>query len=132
MQWEDGRREKGTPASPRYRRDAADQLTAIVTHLEEKFGDHVAGYHPVGQNTGEWFYEDTWKHPLSGYSPSDLAAWRLWLKQRYGSDEALRKAWSDPAVSLEAAAAPTAAQRHAAPAGVFRDPAKERALIDWA
>jgi beta-galactosidase len=132
MQWEDGHREKATPASPRYRRDAAEQLAAFVAHLEEKFGDHVAGYHPVGQNTGEWFYQDSWKHLLSGYSSADLAAWRLWLKQRYGTDQALRRAWNDTAVTLDTAAVPTPAARHAAPAGVFRDPSKERSLIDWA
>jgi hypothetical protein len=59
MQWEDGRRDKAVVGSPRYRRDAAARLSALVTHLEESFGEHIAGYHPCGQNTGEWFYEDT-------------------------------------------------------------------------
>ena len=40
-------------ASPTYRQDAAERLAAFVTHMEAKFGRHVAGYHPVGQNTGE-------------------------------------------------------------------------------
>ena len=35
MQWEDGRREKGTPASPRYRRDAAEQLAKSRTTTPE-------------------------------------------------------------------------------------------------
>ena len=39
--------------------------------LEARFGDHVAGYHPCGQNTGEWFYEGTWDSPLSGYAAAD-------------------------------------------------------------
>ncbi len=116
MQWEDGRRDHMVVASPRYRRDAAERLAALVTHLEEKFGDHVAGYHPCGQNTGEWFYEDTWRRPLSGYAPADAAAWKEWLKQHGRPD----------------APVPTAAARHAAPAGIFRDPATERTLIDWA
>jgi hypothetical protein len=76
MQWDDGHRDKAVVASPQYRRDAAERLAALVTHLEEKFGDHVAGYHPCGQNTGEWFYQDTWKRPLNGYAPADRAAWR--------------------------------------------------------
>lgn len=80
MQWDDGRRGYVVPASPRYRRDAAERLTALIEHLEEKFGDTIAGYHPIGQNTGEWFYMDTWKRPLNGYSPADLAAWHHWLK----------------------------------------------------
>ena len=132
MQWEDGSRSHAVPASPQYRRDAADRLAALVAHIEEKLGDHVAGYHPCGQNTGEWFYEATWKRPLNGYAPADLVAWRLWLKKRYENDAALRRAWNDPAVTRETAAVPTPAARHAAPAGIFRDPATEHALIDWA
>jgi beta-galactosidase len=82
MQWDDGHRDGAVPSSPRYRHDAAERLTALIRHLEEKFGNHVAGYHPTGQNTGEWFYLDTWKHPLNGYAPADFAAWRQWLKMR--------------------------------------------------
>ena len=132
MQWEDGHRDEAVVASPLYRRDAAERLAALVTHLEEKFGDHIAGYHPNGQNTGEWFYVDTWKHPLNGYAPADFAAWRLWLKARYGDDAALRREWNDAAVTCDSATVPTAKARHAAPAGIFRDPATERPLTDWA
>lgn len=132
MQWEDGHRDRAVVASPRYRQDAAERLAALVAHLEEKFGEHVAGYHTCGQNTGEWFYEDTWNRPLNGYAPADWAAWRRWLKQRYETDDALRRAWSDPAVTRESAAVPSAAARHAAPAGIFRDPLTERPLLDWA
>ena len=116
MQWEDGRRAHMVVASPRYRRDAAERLAALVTHLEEKFGDHVAGYHPGGQYSDEWFYDDPWSLPLSGYAPADAAAWKAWLKKHGRPD----------------APVPAAAARHAAPAGIFRDPATERTLIDWA
>lgn len=132
MQWEDGHRDGAVPASPLYRREAAARLAALVRHLEEKFGGHIAGYHPCGQNTGEWFYRDTWLRPLNGYAPADLAAWRLWLKARYGGDAALRRAWGDPTASLADAAIPSPAARHAAPAGIFRDPATEAPLIDFA
>jgi beta-galactosidase len=132
MQWEDGRRDNAVVASPQYRHDAAERLAALVAHLEEKFGDHVAGYHPCGQNTGEWFYVDSWKPPLSGYAPADVAAWRQWLKTRYGDDAALRQAWNDPAATCGGAVVPSPAARHAAPAGIFRDPKQERALLDWA
>ena len=132
MQWEDGHRSHAVVASPQYRRDATERLAALVAHIEEKFGGQVAGYHPCGQNTGEWFYEDTWKRPLNGYAPADLAAWRLWLKKHYGTDAALRGAWNDAVVTSEAAPVPTAAARHAAPAGIFRDPATEQPLLDWA
>ncbi|HEY3897351.1 MAG TPA: beta-galactosidase [Chthoniobacter sp.] len=132
MQWEDGHRAAAVPASPLYRREAAERLAALVAHLEKTFSDHLAGYHPVGQNTGEWFYEDTWKHPLNGYAPADLREWRLWLKKHYETDEALRHAWNDGQATLDTAAVPTAAARHAAPAGIFRDPQTEQPIVDWA
>ena len=131
MRWEDGHRNGGVVASPVYRHDAAQRLAALVTHLEQRFGDSVAGYHPCGQNTGEWFYIDTWLQPLNGYAPADLAGWRRWLKTTYHDDAALRRAWNDPSASLATAAVPTAKARHAAPSGILRDPVAERPLIDW-
>ena len=107
-------------------------MAALVEHLEAAFGDHIAGYHPCGQNTGEWFYESSWETPLSGYSPVELTAWRQWLTNRYGSDEALRRAWNDSAATGRGARLPTAAERHASPTGAFRDPVRERPLIDFA
>ncbi|HUT88467.1 MAG TPA: beta-galactosidase [Thermoguttaceae bacterium] len=119
-------------ASPEYRRDAAQRLAALVSHLEETFGGSMAGYHPCGQNTGEWFYQETWGQALNGYSEGSLRAWRSWLKQRYANDTALRAAWHDTQVTLETAVVPPPAARRRAPAGVLRDPASERPLIDFA
>ena len=119
-------------ASPAYRRDAAERLAALVTHFEEKFGDRMAGYHPAGQNSAEWFYHDTWMPKLNGYAKGDLLAWRDWLKARYQNDAALRAAWRDPQATLDAMPVPSPAARRAAPAGVLRDPVAERRLIDFA
>jgi hypothetical protein len=119
-------------ASPEYRRDAAASLAALVRHLEEKFGPSMAGYHPCGQNTGEWFYQETWGPALNGYSKGSLLAWRAWLGRRYADDAALQAAWHDPAITLPTAAVPSPAARRAAPAGILRDPVAERSLVDFA
>jgi len=119
-------------ASPAYRRDAAERLAALVEHLEARFGRHTLGYHPCGQNTGEWFYQDTWGPALNGYSHGSCEAWRRWLRERYGRDDALRIAWRDPDVTLDSAGVPAPSARRAAPAGVLRDPVGERPLIDFA
>lgn len=131
--------DKGPPAhvcavvaSPTYRRDAAERLSALVAHVEHKFGDHTAGYHPCGQNTGEWFYEATWGTALNGYAPGDLRAWRAWLAQRYPTDADLQAAWHDSQASLPSVAVPTPDQRRAAPAGILHDPRVGRRLIDFA
>ncbi|MHB8972365.1 MAG: hypothetical protein ACYC3X_14035 [Pirellulaceae bacterium] len=132
MVWDSGP-QFGYPvvASPDYRHDVAERLAALVTHLEAKFGNSMAGYHPCGQNTDEWFYQETWGAALNGYAQGDLRAWRGWLQERYTNDAALRAAWRDPQVSLATAAVPTPAARRAAPAGVLRDPVAERSVIDF-
>jgi len=133
MHWEDGPHHQTSmaPASALYRREASQRLAALVAHLEEKFGPKMAGYHPCGQNTGEWFYFDSWKPKLSGYAPVELEAWHTWLAQRYPSDEALQRAWSRGGVTRAAAPLPTPAERSAAPAGTFRDPQRERNVLDF-
>ncbi len=97
-----------------------------------QFGDRTAGYHPCGQNTGEWFYQETWGPALNGYAPGDLRAWRGWLAERYPSDAALQAAWRDPQVTLASAAVPAPTSRRAAPAGILHDPQAGRTLIDFA
>jgi hypothetical protein len=44
-----------------------------------------------------------------------------------GGGAALRRAWANPAVTCDAAPVPTAAERQALPAGIFRAPAKSAA-----
>jgi beta-galactosidase len=133
MTWEDGSQQHhAVVASPLYRRDAAVRVAALVEHLESKFGDHMAGYHPCGQNTGEWFYQDTWESRLNGYAPADTNAWRVWLRVRYGTDEALQAAWRDRTATLGGATIPTPTQRRASPTGVLRDPETQKPLIDFA
>ena len=133
MTWEDGSQQHhAVVASPRYRREAAARVAALVEHLETKFGDHMAGYHPCGQNTGEWFYQDTWGNLLSGYAPADAVAWREWLRTRYGTDTAIKTAWHDPDATLTDSRVPTPAERRASPTGVLRDPATQQPLIDFA
>jgi len=133
MTWEDGSQQAyAVVASPVYRHDAAQRVAALVAHLEARFGDHMAGYHPCGQNTGEWFYQSTWESLLNGYAPADEKAWRAWLRARYGTDAALARAWHDPSARIAQAKTPSAAARRASPAGILRDPVTEKPLTDFA
>jgi beta-galactosidase len=133
MTWEDGSHQAhGLVGSPLYRREAAARVAALVEHVESKFGDHTAGYHPCGQNTGEWFYQGTWENLLNGYAPADTVAWKAWLRQRYRTDAALQAAWHDRQATLDRSVVPTAPQRRASPSGILRDPGSEQPLIDFA
>ncbi|HNX34140.1 MAG TPA: beta-galactosidase [Kiritimatiellia bacterium] len=102
-----------------YRTDMCAHLEKLARHLCEAFPDHFAGLHPCGQNTGEWFYYDSWKHPLSGYDPATRSAFREWLKARGDPDAAT----AEP---------PTAEARRAHPNGFLRNPAQEQRLIEFA
>lgn len=115
-----------------YRRDATAQLEAAVLHLENKFGNHVAGYHPVGQHTGEWFYPGIWRSALSGYGKSDLAAWRIWLSKRYVTDTALQTAWNRRDMTARSAEIPVPELRRATPGGIFLDLHSQRSVCDFA
>jgi beta-galactosidase len=102
-----------------YRADAAAHLEQLCRHLCEAFPRHFAGIHPCGQNTGEWFYQDSWERPLSGYDAATLAAFRIWLKSRGDRD-------------AETATVPTDTERRGHPFGLLRDPAREKRLIEFA
>ncbi len=113
--------DKGPPAqgdvvvtSRPWRVAAAERLTALIEHLESTFGTHMAGYHPTGQNTGEWFYQNTWGPALNGYSKTSLHAWRGWLKDRYQDDTALQAAWNDSEVTIQTAVVPSPQTRRSA------------------
>ncbi len=119
MRFEGGRRGRMVSVSHRrYRADAAAHLERLCRHLCETFPENFAGIHPSGQNTGEWFYDQSWGRPLSGYAPATLEAWRAWLKQR-------------GVPGADSAEIPTPKARHAAPNGLLRDPDGERRLIEF-
>ena len=102
-----------------YRADAAAHLEKLSRHLCETFPGHFAGLHPCGQNTGEWFYHDSWGTPLSGYDPATRTAFRAWLAARGDPDAAT----AEP---------PDHTARRAHPHGFLRDPTREKRLIDFA
>lgn len=129
---EDGPQKRGVAvASPRYREDAAAALAALVRHLEEAFGENVAGYHPCGHNTGEWFYQGSWERKYMGYDGATGAAWRDWLRARYSSEAALRHAWGSGAAGFDRAEPPSPEARHAHPGGIFRVPTAEQPIVDF-
>ena len=128
MLYDDGTRGIASIHSDVCRREAGEHTAALIKHVEEKFGDHIIGYHPCGQNTGEWFFDMTWEGRLSGFEPPAKEAFRKYVGARYRTDDALRKAWGDPKASIAGAEVPTAEERKPS-GGAFRKlPAEQKAL----
>ncbi|MBC7330342.1 beta-galactosidase, partial [bacterium] len=126
-----GGKEGISVASPEWKKDAVEALKKLVKHLETKYGDHIIGYMPVAQNTGEWFYYDAGGAKLNCCEPVFEEAFRQWLKEKYKSEENLRKAWNEPSLTFDSVSLPSPEERMNATYGFFRDPGKERKLIDF-
>lgn len=131
LTFEDGAKEGECPASRLWRRQALTYFRRFVRWCEENYGDRVIGYHPCGQHTGEWFYYGSWERGLSGFSPAMNRGFRRWLRDKYPSDAALQDAWKDPGVTLDSATVPSAEERRSTSLGRFRNPRKERKVIDF-
>jgi beta-galactosidase len=131
MQFDDGRRRLISVASPDWRTAMVEQVRQLVAHCEQKYGRHIFGYHPCAQHTGEWFYERSWEGRHAGFCPTMKRGFANWLRQRYGTVEALRKAWSQPDASFEKIDVPSVRHRNSATVGVFRDPVRERWIVDF-
>jgi hypothetical protein len=128
----DSRRLMTSMASAAWRRDAGDAVARFIRHVRGKaYARHVIGYHIVG-GQNEWFYVGSGGRGFPDFSPSALAAFRAWLKPRYGSDVGrLRESWKKPDVDFENAAVPTAEMRLATDVGLLRDPARSRQVSDY-
>lgn len=131
MLFDDGETHGWSMASEAWREQMQEHLRALVRHCEEHYGDHMLGYHPCGQHTGEWFYYRSWEPRLSDFSPAMSRGFARWAREKYGTVEALRAAWNDPDITFEDITVPSAEEQLHTDIGFFRDPARERKVIDY-
>jgi len=112
MLYDNGDRGLPSMASAAWEEAAGQSLVLLVRHLEAKYGDHVLGYHPCGQHTGEWFYDRSWEARLAGFEAP--------------MQEAFRRCVHD-----DTALVPTAEERRALGDSLFLDPIRQRRLIEF-
>lgn len=119
-----------SPASREWRDEAARLLQAKLKEIARgPYAERFIGVHLTAQMAGEWFYPET--NSFLDYSDANLEGYRAWLKERYVNDKGLRRAWGDDAASLVTVSIPTPEQREEAVWGPFRDPARQRPMIDY-
>ncbi len=97
--------------SRKWRSDVSKGLKDLVAHIERKYGSHVLGYHPSGQNTGEWFSENLHSGILSSLESGATTAFRDFLKEKYKTDDALSKAWGRENLHISEANPPSKEER---------------------
>jgi hypothetical protein len=131
---EDGdteRPRRASLASLKYREAATEKLIEFCKKMPNTVqGNSVIGIHVCWGVFGEWHY---WGYPqhegdvglaMTGY-------FRNWLKNKYKTSEALQKAWNTNKFTLENATVPDTTERMYTTNGIFRDPVKEKRVIDY-
>ncbi len=107
-------------ASKVWRREAGKRLAALIRHLQRAgLEKHVLGYLLFAGWSGEWNFYRQKRGDLPGkryaalsnmavdHSPAMAAAFREFLRRKYGTDERLRQAWRSEEVTLASATPPT-------------------------
>lgn len=116
-------------ASRRWREDTAEAIRRLIAHAQQSdYAERIAGWHICSGESHEWFFWDN----VIDVSPANLAAYRQWLRDKYGHDKVLQNAWGNPEASFADALPPTEAERARNPnGGSLRDPAAERRVLDF-
>ncbi len=109
-------------------------IRATVAHLREVGNyDRVIAFQLGAGSSGEWIKDtSSMLLPTMDYSAPMQRHFRAWLRARYADDAALQTAWADPQVSFDTAVVPAQAQQtNTLTGGSFRDPRRERQVIDF-
>ncbi|MEN6645168.1 MAG: beta-galactosidase [Armatimonadia bacterium] len=119
--------------SHKMRDDVAATLKLLVKHVESsEAGKAVIGYHVAGFNDGQWFPWHSLNPAdlhLADYSPGAQAAYRDWVKRKYGTVENLRRAWNNPQAAFETVTVPGMDKLWAE--SVYVDPKTEQDVADY-
>jgi len=92
-------------------------------------GKHLMGIQIANGINGEHHQWAFVKHDPDTSEPM-LRFFRNYLKEKYGTEKALRKAWNDQKASFETVEIP-GMERHHTSEGIFRDPEREMAVSDY-
>ena len=117
--------------SDKYLHDSLQYVKAAISHIENSpYANHVYGYLLSGGDAGEWYWPGQFSGGYPGYSEPTQRSFRNWLRQTYGSDEALQKAWNRKDITIDVATMPLPDQIFAAENLFFRDPTIAAQAID--
>jgi hypothetical protein len=119
-------------ASEKWRQDMVYGLEQLVGHIQNSnYGKHVIGYMLNSLYSEEWYHWSCGVLQMSDYSQPMVKWFRQWLKQKYGTNENLQKAWRNPSIDFDSAVIPPESLRRLNPQRTFRDPALEMQVIDY-
>ncbi len=130
-QMENGKKKNFVSISSKaYLKQCRKTIREYIKYVEARYAKNMAGYHPGGGNSYEWFYGESWVPTYQGYDPQTLKAWRKWLKKTYKNIDNLKQAWGiEQLSSFEEIPVPTVLERQYV--RFFIDPTKNRNVLDF-
>ena len=119
-------------ASEKWRKDASEMLARFCQEFSKTpEGKALIGIQAACGVYGEWHQWGFIEHEAD-FSPPMQAFYKKWLKEKYGTDAALQKAWGAASVQFETASVPTPEERkQQAGETLFKDPVLQRKTIDY-
>ncbi len=119
-------------SSPVWRATYERMLRELIRHLKQTpFAARIIGIQPCAGITWEWFHWGAQSGDLVDYSDAGQTDFRRWLRAKYGTDAALQAAWGRNDLTLDTARVPPVAERKGPNLGMFFDPTRQRAVIDY-
>jgi hypothetical protein len=127
-----GRRQLPSYGSSVWREAYSEIVRNLIRHLRQTpYAERIIGFHPCDGISWEWFHWGSQSGELVDYSPAGQDDFRRWLRDTYGTVEALRLAWGRPEASFAAAEVPAPARRRGPALGLFFDPLTQRDVLDY-
>lgn len=118
-------------ASQKWKKAASEKLAEFCKGLAATAeGNSVIGLHVSCGVYGEWHY---WGFPFHDADTGSAMTtyFKGWLRNKYKTDKALQKAWNTSSYTFETATVPGKAERDTTLDGIFKDPKKERRVMDY-
>lgn len=126
----DGTQSVFSLASPFWVEQTEQALAALVNHIEAnpRYAEHVIGYHLAYGNTDEWFHLG-YREKGNDVSGANRKGFWIWLLRKYGSTEALARAWRRESISETEVTIPSTTSGYTR--SMLLDVVKDRPVIDF-
>jgi hypothetical protein len=118
-------------ASEKWLERISGDLRRFVGHVRgSPYADRVIGLHLCTGYSSEWQSWGLWDDRRGDFSPAFARFFRAWLRERYGTDEALARAWGTPGLTIGAATVPERQRRDSA-SHPLRSAREDRQVTDF-
>lgn len=120
-------------SSELYKQESGEVLEKLILHLcESSYASHIFAIKIQDGATAEFLTEGvTTNNGVPDFSQASETAFRNYLREMYGTDEALQKAWNDSKVTFDTAAIPDVLERTSDDGLILMNPETNRRSIDY-